>query len=749
MLLAILPVRRILTHFAKELPELSHPLIRSNWIGEGTMFKPRGSCVAQFLWSTLALTIAFDSTLAFAEPIVRLNLADSVPRDSNTDRYTTLRNDTRPVMRDSSRFIFHSAGKPSKPHKTKAKTNPYTRLSFERQLPPELSASDEILIVPRARWVDEWKVLKPFIKRTPQDQETPARFAVSFPFPLTQKAWLTLYPLPRDSLRAAVAVEVPRDATLDFAIGVLEAWQQLGSVQFELQACLGGDCESLFREVIKTREAGQPALGWLDRSVDLTQYAGKNVELRFRADAADESNRMPVAFFADPVLRQVSVPKPTGPNLLLISIDTLRADHLGSYGHVRDTTPYLDNYFKTNGTIFDECVAASSSTLPSHMTMMTSLTPAVHGARNTQPYQLPKRAVLLAEWLRNRGFATGAVTENGAIARARGFGRGFATYREFRDTESATNRRTVESTLREGLRVIRSMQDDRFFVFLHTYKPHNPYVPPEGYEELFGKSKPFDKTTPFYDWTPTQYDREIRYVDDLLRNLLDTLAREGLLDNTIVTFTSDHGEAFLEHGYLAHGALVYEEVLQVPLMLSGPGVPKGHRVSAPVALLDLMPSMLEMLGEEIPVGLMGKSFRDLLVDTASKTNAQDKADATRAWRTRPIFSEAFIERAVHRTGVTKLLQPTYAVRQGDYKLIRLRTRSGHRYELFNLALDPGEKKNIFAATKPLSQRMKKLIEDYEDSAAILRTNLHESEFKSSDSLSPEETEMLRSLGYIE
>jgi arylsulfatase A-like enzyme len=366
-------------------------------------------------------------------------------------------------------------------------------------------------------------------------------------------------------------------------------------------------------------------------------------------------------------------------------------------------------------------------------------------AHNLSSAPLPSGAVLLPEWLRSHGFVTAAVTENGAISRSRGFGRGFSIHKESRETESSSHRRTIETTFGQGLALISKLKDQRFFMFLHTYKPHNPYLPPVRYAKMFGNVDPgFKRSKVHTNWTPLNYDREIRYVDDQVRKLFQTLEREGVLENTIVVFTSDHGEAFLEHGYFAHGAIVYDEVLRVPLMLSGPGIPKGLRVREPVSLLDLMPSLLELLEVESPEGLMGRSYRGLLMAPGEGDRKADRE----SWYTRPIFSEALEARGFRSWGVKPVLQPTYAVREGSLKLIRFRTQGGYRYEFYDLSLDPGEKINLYDRNNPQAMRLQKHFTRYEAVSKTLRKNLAEPDTQDSQ-ISPMDAEMLRALGYLE
>ena len=614
------------------------------------------------------------------------------------------------------------------------------RFAFALNLPGRMSASKELLIDPRARRDGKWEPVPGLVTAVLKKPKLAMQFELPLPF-VPDQLFVTAHPLRLDPVHGEFEVEPTEGASLRFGIGVLEGWQWIGPVKFSVEGCIGTQCSEVFSETIAARGEAAEVVGWLDRQVSLRGFVGQKVKLRFIAVSADGNASNPVAFFSDPVLLQDGRNREAGPNLLLISLDTLGARHLGGYGYARATSPFLDQFFEENGSLFEQCIAASSSTMPSHMSMMTSLTPAVHGARNIKRKPMPAGAATLPRWLRLHGFATAAVTENGAIARSRGFGRGFAVHRENREGESKEHDRTIEKTFNEGLDLIRTLKDQRFFVFLHTYKTHNPYLPPVGYRKRFGNSDPgYKDLVNRVGWAPRFYDREIRYTDDQVRNLLETMRREGLLENTIVVVTSDHGEAFLEHGFLAHGALAYEEVLHVPLLMSGPGIPKGLRIREPVSLLDLMPSVLDLLGVEHPAGLMGRSYRNLLKQNRKKND----------WMARPIYSEALVENAVQSHRETKLLQPTYAVREGDFKLIRFRTGTGYRYEMYDLRKDPGEKVNVYQEKNPIAVNLRDRLSGYDAQARALRLEL-ESQGQGKASLAPNpiDTDMLKVLGYLE
>jgi len=305
-------------------------------------------------------------------------------------------------------------------------------------------------------------------------------------------------------------------------------------------------------------------------------------------------------------------------NLILISLDTLRADRLGAYGYHRDTSPALDQ-LAARGARFETVIAESNWTLPSHVTLMTGLPPQIHGV--SIPNQAPSGDVpLLAEVLRQSGFRTIGLTAGRFLTRRYGFDRGFE---QFDDGDLSFAR--ALAIARERLAEIDP--GDRFFLFVHSYDVHCPYDPPEAYARRF-------ETRPEADHVPTRgrcgnphfnrmaltpgqaqflsdrYDAGIRYVDDLFAQFLADLDRSGRLDDTLVVVVSDHGEEFMEHGKVGHRSTLYLQSLRVPWLMAGPGVPKVV-VDEPVGLVDVMPTLLELLGVATPP-TRGASMRPLL-----------------------------------------------------------------------------------------------------------------------------------------
>jgi arylsulfatase A-like enzyme len=328
-----------------------------------------------------------------------------------------------------------------------------------------------------------------------------------------------------------------------------------------------------------------------------------------------------------------------GPNVVLISIDTLRADHLGAYGYTRPTTPALDRRLAAAGVLFEDVYSQSPKTTPSHMTLLTSLFPSVHGVElweGDRPGHVLNPAVhTLAEVLKNAGYATAACTGGAHMDARRGFAQGFDRY-------------TEEHELGHALTWIKKQRRRKFFLFFHTYQVHDPYVHPERWVELFddtGYQGPLRDTmarlrggTGAWDerhrvfWEGVErtdpravafvtslYDAGIRRMDaETLAPLLDRLEEFGLTRDTLVVFTSDHGEAFAEHGAFLHDDL-YAGTLRVPLVLRWPArLPAGVRVPARVRSIDVMPTILALLDIPAPPQVQGRSLVPLLTDASAR-----------------------------------------------------------------------------------------------------------------------------------
>jgi arylsulfatase A-like enzyme len=533
------------------------------------------------------------------------------------------------------------------------------------------------------------------------------------------------------TVRAQVAV--PESAVLEFGFGIREeAWGQgAGAVRFRI--ALKGDDPG---ERVLFTGAVDPAMArdrrWFDRRVDLAEFAGRSVTLVFTTSREPGEAGFSLPVWSNPVV--YSTPRSRKrPNVILISVDTLRARSLGTYGYGRDTSPFLDSVAR-RGTLFENAITASVTTSPSHMSLFTGLYPINHGIREGLHRKFPHVATL-AEHLREAGFRTAAFTENGYLVRRRGFGDGFDQYTENRG-EGTKAPGEAPLTFGQARRWLEENQEAPFFLFVHTYEVHSPYDPDEPYATLFrGDASPGPEASAIRAGRD-DYDREIRIVDDELRKLFATLDETGLSASTIVTVLSDHGEEFAEHGGFQHGAAVYEESLRVPLLFWGPGrIPAARRHGLPVSLIDVAPTIIDLVDLPVPEDLDGASLKGVLLD-----------DELLAPRT--LFAEARATmRWVDPLRYESWNPPLFAVRTEDDKFIAHRPRRGEARPMvrFDLADDPGE-------TSPLPVDPERARAVDELVAHYLRGKTDANvppPTDSDDDVSPDLRERLRALGYAE
>jgi arylsulfatase A-like enzyme len=414
-------------------------------------------------------------------------------------------------------------------------------------------------------------------------------------------------------------------------------------------------------------------------------------------------------------------------NVILISIDTLRADHLGCYGHTLPTSPQLDA-FAAEGIVFEDAVATSPWTLPSHLSMLTGLYPARHGVRTvdrTLSDAIPTLATLLAR----RGFETAAVV-NGALLRSRyGVSQGFT---DFEVVESDQSR--VGAASRVTDRAIRWLDDHRagpVFLFLHYYDVHSDYLSLPRYQRIFAPPEsPFKGITmqlvevnlgriPIKKSDAASlallYDAGIRQLDDELGRLFAHLHRRGWLDDTAVVVTSDHGEEFLEHGGVLHGRTHYQELLHIPMILRGPAIPAGERIRTPVSLVDLVPTLLGLLRIAPPPSLDGVDLRPLW-------EAPQEPPLPR-W----LFAEA---------GPRWNRDEIRSVRREGYKLVL--NRESQERQLYDLVEDPRERENLLESRPEVAEQL---------SAALARFMASDHEAPRVPEMPTEVREHLEQLGY--
>ncbi|HYC23216.1 MAG TPA: sulfatase [Candidatus Bathyarchaeia archaeon] len=362
--------------------------------------------------------------------------------------------------------------------------------------------------------------------------------------------------------------------------------------------------------------------------------------------------------------------RPSGPprNVILVSIDTLRADHLGTYGYERATSPNLDRLARRS-VVFDQAVAQAPNTLPSHAALLTSTYyRALPGLSRGQDSRLAPGATTLARLLKERGFATGGFVDGGFLSRAFGLGQGFDDYD---DKGSGIAEIAVKAE-----RWIDAHRASRFFLFVHCYDVHAPYSPPSPFDRKFeetpyaGSFEPtMENLNAVAGWkraiAPDElrhvvalYDGGIAYTDQQLGIFFAELERRGLLSSTVLIVTADHGEEFKEHGSMLHWQSYYMPNLHVPLIVSVPGR-AAERIDGVVELIDVLPSVLELLGVPAAPHAMGRSL------VATMDGRAQPAE-------RVAYSEPFSSEVPLATVITDRYQLLYNPNNGKSHLIDIR-----------------------------------------------------------------------------
>jgi len=282
------------------------------------------------------------------------------------------------------------------------------------------------------------------------------------------------------------------------------------------------------------------------------------------------------------------------PNVLLITIDTLRADKLGCYGSQKVKTPHIDRLAKS-GVLFTRVFAHNPLTLPSHANIMTGMVPLYHGVHDNENFILRDQFLTLAEYLKSLGYATGAVVGAYPLDSRFGIAQGFDFYEDNVAPKGAPKNSVGERDAEAVAAIAKNWlgwQKSNWFLWIHVYDPHYPYEPPE----------------PFLTQYPDKpYNGEVAYVDSVLGGFFKFLEENGHLERTLIVLTSDHGESLGDHGEKTHGMLVYNSTLWVPLILSMPGL-KPARIDQPGAHVDIFPTVCDLLNLDKPAGLQGISL---------------------------------------------------------------------------------------------------------------------------------------------
>jgi arylsulfatase A-like enzyme len=357
-------------------------------------------------------------------------------------------------------------------------------------------------------------------------------------------------------------------------------------------------------------------------------------------------------------------------NVVVITLDTTRADRLSPYGFQDAAMPALE-WLAREGVVFDQALSVAPLTLPAHASLFTGLFPFRHGVRDNADAPLALEFTTLAETMRLARFRTGAFVSSVVLAPERGVAQGFESYRDGSGERSharGRSQRPGNEVVDDAIRWIDTVTDSRFLVWAHLYDPHRPYDPPEPY-----RSRHFDP-----------YIGEIAFADAQIGRLLGALRDRRLLDRTMVIVAGDHGESLGEHGESDHGIFVYENVLRVPLIIKMPRVTASspiRRVSSLVRVVDIMPTILDALNLSVPV-VDGVSLMDLVRGTRATLDLEGYAES--------MYPE--------RLGWS----PLRTLRDSRYKVIE-----APRPELYDLERDPFETRNLYDLRREVAEVMSK------------------------------------------
>lgn len=464
------------------------------------------------------------------------------------------------------------------------------------------------------------------------------------------------------------------------------------------------------------------------------------------------------------------------PNVLLISIDTLRADHLSCYGYDKVTTPHLDRLGE-EGILFENAYSTAAWTPPAHASMLTGLYPSSHGVVDN--HRLRKDIPTLAEVFSKSGYRTAGFVNNSQVGELVGLEKGHETYMEvWRGSKGRSIvRRSMNYLVRNAMEAvglndhgahrtnqlardwIRENKGHAFYMFIHYIEPHNPINAPYPFKNKYWQNRNrhgIDKNklylvaqNPLVCFTNNirlnreeltalraLYDGEISYIDYKIGELIAFLKKERIYDNTFIIITADHGEHFGEHDLYSHVASLYEPIIHIPLMMKFPeGFNRQARISGLVQLVDIFPTVIETIGlnQEFLRGIQGKS----LFRTANDPTYHDYIIAE--WEGRiPEFVSERIRNLDEDPIVKKFRETMVMIREGHYKYI-LKSNGGE--ELYDLEKDKREENNILEREKEIGKGLRHKVTQWQSSKSELK-------YEKQSSIDEMTKRNLESLGYL-
>lgn len=531
-------------------------------------------------------------------------------------------------------------------------------------------------------------------------------------------------------------------------------------------------------EILKWSGKGRPN-GWAEINANLDALVGERVTMRLKVESDPEPPQLPdrphTVYLGGPMLvagmhdsgmldsgmldSGTEIETRPGHNVIIVSLDTLRHDHLGCYGYGDPVSPHIDRLAQRSA-MFKYAYAPAPYTLPSHVSLFTSLYPSLHGIHEKGAGVIPPQAKLLAETLAGEGWITGSFNGGGYVSHDFGFHRGFDLYCE---VDPLGDRYLHDYVMHEeqvfadgkagsfdrAMTWLESVRDQRFFLFLHTFMIHD-FMPPDSYADEYAarlppalkpSKKTYDAIKERYRKNGTVTDEERRYLihmydggikasDDMMRDLLLQLDRLGIEDETVIIVLSDHGEEFMDHGALNHNRTLYEELIRIPLIIYKPGMSSGRVIERPASLVDVMPTVLDLLGLEKEEGL--HDGRSLVADLKGASTDGDL-----------IFAEVDMPRFSKRSCV---IESGWKYIEGSTDET-MKHPAPEKVQLFHLLEDPREQVDRKASAPEKQRRLERLLRAGEESSIRQRKALG-IDAQESLPLDPALLEMLKQQGYL-
>jgi len=540
-------------------------------------------------------------------------------------------------------------------------------------------------------------------------------------------------------------VYVPDNCFLEFGTGIFR-YKEIPlskEVKFKILVDTSDNQKTIFeREITLKPEKLRNQI--IHEKIDLSEYASKKINLTFLTENLKEKeqvspDKLALAFWENPLIYHS---EPDNLKVILISLDTLRADHLSSYGYHRPTSPNIDEVAR-DGVLVENTYAQCSWTLPSHMSMLFSLNSASHQVYfNDQ--KVDSSLPSIASFLHKAGFITYAFTGGGYVSSLYGFSKGFDWYDDpIRGQNTSSNQHEAENLFAYTSEWLKNNKDKSFFLFLHTFQIHGPYDSPSPWNEMYREKNArwgkiglrvfLDRNGEDYPFSPEEkdniislYDGEISYTDaTLIKPLVNRLKELNIYDNTLLIITSDHGEEFQEHGGWLHGRTLYNELLRVPLIIKFPNSEyKGARISPISRVIDILPTILDIAEIEYEKDLFdGKSLLALI----TKKEKEDRV---------------FISDLAHKN-LPVPCPAIIATNRDQLKFIISKSPEGIKdVETYDLLRDPNENHNIISKANQIRKSVISFLNNYYQSKLQIRRS------NARIRMNKELEEKLKALGYL-